>query len=154
MIINNWDPKTVGGENQTIRREEHCSIKKDDRGDWPGGYSEEEQADLAVKISLMTFETAVLLERLGFKDFWNSKMERVMRKWRESKQEKKKPKNSYVEKRDRKWRIVNEKIIDIFFTSLWNLGNIFACSKSERTRTMEIGDRKCWRWSWKIWWPV
>lgn len=50
---------------------------------WPGVYSEEGQADLAVKISLMTFESAVSLECLGFKDLQNSKMERVMRKCRE-----------------------------------------------------------------------
>lgn len=57
------------------QREEHCNIKKDEKGEWPGVYSEEGQADLAVKISLMTSESTVSLEYLGFKDFWNSKME-------------------------------------------------------------------------------
>lgn len=56
---------------------------------WPGVYSEEGQPDLAVKISLMTFESAISLECLGFKDLQNSKMGSDEEMQREGRQKKK-----------------------------------------------------------------
>ena len=54
---------------ETIRGEGHCNIKKDEKGELSGVYSEEGQADSAVKISLATSESTVSLGWLGFKDF-------------------------------------------------------------------------------------
>lgn len=64
----------------------------------------------------MTFENAVSLECLGFKDFWNSKLERVVRKCRKRVGRKKNLELSCGKKRDQKQRITNGKITATFST--------------------------------------
>jgi len=66
----------------------------------------------------MTSESAVSLEYLGFKDFWNSKIERVMRKCRERVGREKYLRILMWKRGTKKQRITNEKIIDILSTSL------------------------------------
>lgn len=68
---------------EIIRQEGHGDIKKDEKRKLSGVCNEEGQADFAVKISLMTFENAASLEFLGFKDFCDSGMERVVMNCRE-----------------------------------------------------------------------
>lgn len=53
----------------TIREEKHYITKKDEKEELSGVYSEEEQGDPTVKISLVTSERTVSLGWLGFKDF-------------------------------------------------------------------------------------